>query len=483
MAIFESREARSRRKEHVAALEATVAAIDRSQAVIEFQLDGTITAANRNFLETLGYTLDEVRGKHHSIFVDPEFLCSPDYSEFWRALKSGEFLAAKYKRIGKGGREVWIQASYNPVFDRTGKPCKVIKFATDVTSFERERRENEAQRARSRAEQDEFIARLAGVLSDLAQGSLTARIEAPTDGPCAQLIGGFNAAMDSLQDRLQRIAATTEGIRSGTGEVSAATAGLAERTTQHSAALQDAAAALGEITATVRRNAEVASRARDAVAAAKAEAEGSGAVIGGAVQAMAEIDRSSRQIATIVGVINDIAFRTNLLALNAGVEAARAGEAGKGFAVVATEVRALAQRSAEAAGEIRGLIQAASSEVVKGVDLVGEAGRALERVLAQVGEANAIVLDMAASAQTQATGLAVVNSAVGQLDRALQQNAASTEQVLAAGYLLVQDAEELAALVTPFDLGEGASLRRKPLARSRASAGAQAARCEPAGRL
>ena len=454
MALFESKRSRLQKEER-AALEATVAAIDRSQAVIEFQLDGTIITANANFLKTLGYTLEEVRGKHHSMFVEPDFARSPDYQAFWRTLNGGEFLAAKYKRIAKGGGEIWIQASYNPVIGRDGKPFKVIKFATDVTSVERERMQNEAERARTQAEQEEVVSNLAGALSQLASGNLTTRIEADFTGRYAQLKQDFNAAVETLQETVRGISTATEGIRSGTGEVSQAADDLSKRTEQQAASLEETAAALDEITATVRKTADGANHAREVVTNAKADAERSGEVVGGAVQAMAEIDKSSKQISNIIGVIDEIAVQTNLLALNAGVEAARAGEAGKGFAVVASEVRSLAQRSADAAKEIKTLIQASSTQVASGVDLVGQAGKALGRIAQQVADINAIVADIAASAKEQATGLAEVNTAVNQMDQVTQQNAAMVEQSTAASHSLAHEAEELGRLVSRFDVGSG----------------------------
>ncbi len=478
MALFESKKSRLHKAEEIASLQATVAAMDRSQAVIEFQLDGTIIKANQNFLRTLGYTLEEVRGKHHSIFVEPAYATSQDYQTFWRTLNFGEFLAAKYKRIAKSGAEIWIQASYNPVLDRNGKPFKVIKFATDVTALERERMENEAERARVQAEQDGVVASLASALSQLAAGNLTTRIDADFSGRYAQIRQDFDAAVQGLQDTMQRISTATHTIRSGTGEVSQAADDLSRRTEQQAASLEETAAALDEITATVRKTAEGATHARDVVTVAKTDAEKSGAVVGGAVQAMAEIDRSSKQISNIIGVIDEIAFQTNLLALNAGVEAARAGEAGKGFAVVASEVRALAQRSAEAAKEIKGLIQASSTQVASGVDLVGQAGKALERIVVQVTEINAIVVEIAASAKEQATGLAEVNTAVNQMDQVTQQNAAMVEQSTAASHALAQEADELGRLVARFELG-GAS---PPVAAGRAKPGPQR-RAQPALRV
>ena len=188
----------------------------------------------------------------------------------------------------------------------------------------------------------------------------------------------------------------------------------------------------------MRRTAEVANEARNTVTAAKTDAENSGVVVRDTVQAMDGIETSSKQISNIIGVIDEIAFQTNLLALNAGVEAARAGDAGRGFAVVATEVRALAQRSADAAKEIKALISASGQQVSTGVKLVSETGQALERIVSQVGQLNGLVTELAASAKEQATGLSEVNTAVNQMDHVTQQNAAMVEQSTAASHTPVR---------------------------------------------
>jgi methyl-accepting chemotaxis protein len=220
----------------------------------------------------------------------------------------------------------------------------------------------------------------------------------------------------------------------------------------------------------VRKTAAGANHARQVVSTAKTEAEQSGIVVRDAVAAMSEIEKSSSEISQIIGVIDEIAFQTNLLALNAGVEAARAGEAGRGFAVVASEVRALAQRSAEAAKEIKGLIQASTRQVSAGVDLVGQAGKALDRIAVQVTELNGVVAEIAASAQEQSTALAEVNTAVNQMDQVTQQNAAMVEETTAASHSLAQEAERLSSLVGQFKTGQEAARRadRPPTRRAAA---------------
>ena len=203
----------------------------------------------------------------------------------------------------------------------------------------------------------------------------------------------------------------------------------------------------------MRKTAEGAKEARDAVGSARADAERSGVVVRDAVAAMSEIESSAQQISQIIGVIDEIAFQTNLLALNAGVEAARAGDAGRGFAVVASEVRALAQRSADAAKEIKALISASSQQVERGVDLVGETGKVLERIVTQVTQINGVVTEIAASAEEQSTGLQEVNTAVNQMDQVTQQNAAMVEEATAASHALTQEADTLSRLIARFELG------------------------------
>ncbi|MFZ5729985.1 methyl-accepting chemotaxis protein [Phenylobacterium sp.] len=467
-----------RTEQQVAEMEAMIAAFHRSQAVIEFALDGTILTANENFLGALGYRADEVVGRRHSMFVDPAYAASPDYAEFWRALNRGEFLSNKYLRFGKGGKEVWIQATYNPVFDPSGKPYKVVKFATDVTEVEldRKRRNEEQQAAHER--QQQAMERIGSGLSALAGGDLRCRIDGDFPTEYARLQTDFNAAASSLADAMGVIVSTTGSISGATAEIAQAADDLSRRTEQQAASLEETAAALDQLTATVRRTAESAREARDTVGTARTDAEASGQVVDQAIEAMGAIEKSSAEIGQIIGVIDEIAFQTNLLALNAGVEAARAGEAGRGFAVVASEVRALAQRSADAAKEIKALIGASAGHVSSGVELVGRTGEALRRILAQVGQINGLVSEIAASAQEQATGLSEVNTAVNQMDQMTQQNAAMVEESTAASHALAQDADELTRLMGRFSVDSAEA--RAPTRRRAAPPSRPAERVRPA---
>ncbi|WP_419760497.1 methyl-accepting chemotaxis protein [Acidisoma sp.] len=345
------------------------------------------------------------------------------------------------------------------VFKESG--LEKIKAQAEVEALAA-RVEAERSAARATLEQAALEVRfameaVASGLERLADGDLVFRLEEKFAGGYEKLRGDFNVAVEKLQDTMRSIAATTQGVHSGATEINQASDDLSRRTEQQAASLEETAAALDEITATVRRTAEGAKEARDVAGAAKDEAERSGAVVKDTVAAMASIEGSSRQISNIIGVIDEIAFQTNLLALNAGVEAARAGDAGRGFAVVATEVRALAQRSADAAKEIKALISASGKQVDSGVKLVGETGLALGRIVEQINRLSTLVTDIAGSTQEQSTGLSQVNSAVNQMDKVTQQNAAMVEQATAASHGLSSEAEALARLIGQFQIEAGAS--------------------------
>jgi methyl-accepting chemotaxis protein len=331
-----------------------------------------------------------------------------------------------------------------------------VRQAEQQRALDEERNSNESRNAASSAAQEAAVEALGQALDRLAAGDLTVSV-APLGGRYEKLRDDFNRAVVKLRQVIAGIAQSSEFVRSGAGEISAAADNLSKRTEQQAASLEETAAALDQITSTVQNAAERAREARTMVGEARSGAETSGAIVRDAVSAMGRIETSSSRITEIIGVIDDIAFQTNLLALNAGVEAARAGEAGKGFAVVAQEVRELAQRSATAAREIKTLIVASASEVSTGVDLVQKTGKSLEAIVEQVRAINDRIEAIATSSQEQATGLREINTAVNDMDQMTQQNAAMVEQTTAASQSLADESRKLSQMLSSFSITGHAS--------------------------
>jgi methyl-accepting chemotaxis protein len=331
------------------------------------------------------------------------------------------------------------------IFHETVEARRQELEAADVRdALEIERQEAERRRDEAEATQKAVVDSLAAALKSMSEGDLTHRLERPFPAGYEKLRVDFNVAVEKLSGVIAASLGAVSAIHGGAAEITDAADDLSGRTERQAASLEEAVAALDEITSTVRLTAEGASRARKVVERARSAADASGSIVSQAVEAMGAIEKSSSQIGQIIGVIDEIAFQTNLLALNAGVEAARAGEAGRGFAVVAQEVRALAQRSAEAAKEIKTLISASTAEVGQGVEYVGKAGEALRAIANEVDQIDGLVGEMAASTQEQARGLAEVNTTMNQMDQVTQRNAAMVEETTAASHALAQEATRLA---------------------------------------
>jgi methyl-accepting chemotaxis protein len=423
-----------------------LAAINRAQAVIEFEPDGRIITANDNFLRATGYTLEEIRGRHHRMFVDPAHAASDEYRRFWDKLARGEYDAGQYKRLGKGGREVWLEASYNPVMNGDGKPYKVIKYGTDVT----------AQLAATRQMQ-ETVRETQEVVKAASAGDLTRRLSTHGSGDLQAMSQGVNALLQTMSDLISQIKVAAADVNRGAEEISVGNLNLSQRTEEQASSLEETASSMEEMTTTVKQNADNASQASQLAVAARDKAEMGGSVVGSAVRAMSEINDSSKRIADIIGVIDEIAFQTNLLALNAAVEAARAGEQGRGFAVVATEVRSLAGRSATAAKEIKGLIQDSVRKVNEGSALVTQSGQTLEVIVASIKKVADIVGEIAAASREQSAGIEQVNKAVIQMDGMTQQNAALVEESTAASQSMATQARALSQTMEHYRVSEPAS--------------------------
>jgi methyl-accepting chemotaxis protein len=382
-------------------------------------------------------------------------------------------LANDMRRLAAGQNDITVSGAGRA--DEIGEMAKSVevfrqsgieraRLEAEAAGFQQELdrklRDMEAAFEVAGREQKAVVDVMAKGLASLAGGDLSTRIAAQVASDYIALKNDFNAAAAGLEEVIRTITGVASGIGSGAQEIASASNDLSRRTEQQAASLEETAAALDEIAATVRQTADGAARATTEVASARTDAERSGQVVGQAVSAMGAIEDSSRQITQIIGVIDEIAFQTNLLALNAGVEAARAGDAGRGFAVVAQEVRALAQRSAEAAKEIKTLISTSSQQVDAGVNLVGQTGEALNRIVGRVAAIDDLVRQISSSSQEQASGLAEVNTAVNHMDQVVQQNAAMVEQATAATHSLKGETAQLVSLVGRFKIGgERESLR------------------------
>lgn len=413
--------------------------IDRTQATIQFELDGTIIDANANFLASMGYALSEIVGKHHSIFCNPSFAQSDEYGQFWKRLGRGEDVGGIYPRVAKDGRIVWLRAAYAPVLGSDGMPERVIKIAADISDRQGD------------------IADIAAGLDEMSKKNLESRITPSRHPDLAALGTAFNLAQDQLSAAMDTVKDVSSGVERTAADVGDASSALSSRTESQAAALEQTAAAMEEMAAQVQATVSVTKDVEKSAQSATSTAEAGGKVVNDAVVAMSLIETSSNDIARIISVMEQIAFQTNLLALNAGVEAARAGDAGRGFAVVASEVRALAQRASESAREIKSLISSSSEHVASGVKLVGRAGDELSNIISSVSQISSSISDIAVNASEQAIALTEINTGLGQLDAGTQQNSAMVEQTSVAGKTLAKDARHLTEVLSSFQTRESGS--------------------------
>ncbi|PCJ04807.1 MAG: chemotaxis protein [Rhodobacteraceae bacterium] len=347
--------------------------------------------------------------------------------------------------VSSGDLDITVKAAGRS--DEIGKIGKTLVSMQDDLKLVRR---GEEQRAEMQKQQQVVVEKLSSGLMNLSKGDFSRPLTEQFSEDHEALRKNYNQTVETLSATIQQVIEVTSSIRNGAGEISQASNDLSRRTESQAATLEETAAALDEMTSSVTSAAEGTRSVEQTITEARIEAENSGIVVQNAVGAMQEIRQSSTQISQIIGVIDDIAFQTNLLALNAGVEAARAGEAGRGFAVVASEVRALAQRSSDAAMEIKTLIDDSSKQVERGVELVGKAGGALTSITERVGLISHLITEIAEGSGEQSTGLREINIGVTQLDQVTQQNAAMVEQATAASHLLNADASKLAELTSHF---------------------------------
>ena len=345
--------------------EGQIEAIGKSQAVIEFELDGTIITANENFLSAMGYSLDEIQGQHHRMFAEPGYAESQEYKEFWEKLARGEFQADEYKRLGKGGKEIWIQASYNPILDMNGKPFKVVKFATDITEDVQER----LRRSTVQKEIDKDLGEIATAVQNAAEETTNSATSA-----------------NEAASNVQAVAAGAEEL----------------------------AASVGEISNQVANALEISSQAVD-------QAKQTNDIVSG-------LAASAGSIGEVVELINEIANQTNLLALNATIEAARAGEAGKGFAVVASEVKNLATQTGKATEDISKQISEVQGATGQAVDVIGVISDTIGKIneisasiSAAVEEQNSVTIEVSSNMQSASQVVESISSGMTNIASATEQ--------------------------------------------------------------
>jgi methyl-accepting chemotaxis protein len=433
------------------------AALNKSQAIIEFQLDGTILTANENFLRVMGYSLDELRGRHHSMFVDEATRLTSEYRDFWDRLNRGEFQAGQFKRLGRGGREVWLQATYNPVLDKSGRPAKVVKLAADVTGVITEQERLKArgkllqeQQKAAKEDLERKVNSLMQVVTAAADGELTRQTDVSGDDDMGRLAGGIRRMLADLKNVIGQVVEAASQQNEGARTIAESSANLSDGAQSQAASVEQMTASVEQLISSIEVISKNAADSKKQADDTASMAKGGGAAVTEAVNAMRLIQKSSEQINDIIQVISEIASQTNLLALNAAIEAARAGEHGLGFAVVADEVRKLAERSSEAAKEITQLIKESSRRVVEGANLSEKVGASLKAIVEAVEKTAAGIARIASSTETQAASATQVKTAIRSVSQTTESNAAAAEEMAASAEELGAQAQSLRDLMVKF---------------------------------
>jgi methyl-accepting chemotaxis protein len=385
--------------------EGKVNAIGKAQAIIEFKLDGTVVTANDNFLNVLGYSLDEIKGKHHRMFCEPAYANSPEYRLFWEKLNRGEFQADQYKRISKSGAEVWIQASYNPIFDSEGRPMMVVKFATDITAQKKKVLEFEGH---------------VNLLEETANSLSSAAAE--LTATASQMTGNAQRTNDESASASK----ASEEVANGVQTVATNT--------------EEMVASIKEISRSANESAEMSKTTSD-------RAQETNTIV-------TQLGASSLEIGEVIKVISSIAQQTNLLALNATIEAARAGDAGKGFAVVANEVKELAKQTAKATQDITNKIGAIQKDSQRAVEAIGGINQAIDKlngisgtIAAAVEEQTATTNEVSRVVQQASNSVKGISGSIRLVSSAAEEGSVAANQTLDASKGLTVLAEKLKEVV------------------------------------
>ncbi|TNF61004.1 MAG: PAS domain-containing methyl-accepting chemotaxis protein [Rhodobacteraceae bacterium] len=428
---------------------AIVDTLHRVMAVIWFKPDGTILGANENFCKATGYQLHEIVGRHHRIFVDAAYAASQDYEKFWRILAGGSFHEGQYKRVRKDGSDLWIQASYNPVLDARGNVDRIIKFATDVT--------------KRRTVIDGMLA----AFRKQSEGDFSARIPPVATGEMGDFTRQFNESLDQKEKLFRDIAQLVSGMESASRCLSDHARDVAHQTASQSEDLARTLAAMNTVATRLKETTEKSRHSRRLARQADDKSGEGRQVVDEAKKVMARIKEGSSRMEKIVGVIDSIAFQTNLLSLNASVEAARAGDAGRGFAVVAQEVRMLAQDTARESSEIRELIRQSVSDIVQGVEVVERVGVVLGEIKTGIFEIVAEAEYMEAQSDAQIAGIRDASDALSTLEKSGRKSVQNSRDALQNSEDLMQRAGRLDNLVQSF--GCAASRNNQPPPQARAA--------------
>ncbi|QKI88886.1 methyl-accepting chemotaxis protein [Thiomicrorhabdus xiamenensis] len=417
---------------------AQIEAIHRVMAVIEFDAHGNILTANDNFLQTMNYSLQEIKGKHHRIFALSEFADSDAYRDFWNRLARGESFSGTFQRIDKNGQEVWLEASYNPILDPDGQVCKVIKYASDIGSNPNSKL------------LDAVIMDASKVIESVSNGNLTVKMASHRLDDPTMYDKNIELLNHSIENMCHKLSGVIQSVDESAGEfavssrqIVSSSQSLNQQVQESASRLQQTSESMNQTNHAIENSSKEASAAAQIAADVQSQTKQGVRVMNDTVQAMDAIQESSKKISEIVSLIDGIAFQTNLLALNAAVEAARAGEHGRGFAVVAGEVRALAQKSAEAAKDIKNLIEETVQRVNEGSSLANESGEMLNQINSSIQEVGDKIQQVARNAVSQAQETELAYQSLLQVEQIMQRNAELASESSESAQSMAQGADEL----------------------------------------